>query len=303
MNKSSIKYTLTEFEHIKNNYNIPELNNASIQIINNISKKVGAPTYRKTPVFKKKKQEQKYSKNFVKTSFVVKNDENIINQDKIRELLNKLTNNNYNEISDEIITNIKHFIYTQNDMILMDFGKSIFDISSVNKFWVKLYAKLFNKLIDHFPKMRDICLTHFKILLNIFDNIRFGNEEEYDTFCEINKENEKRRSLLSFYTELYKYDILGNDEIQILVDKMFCLIYESKEKNLTEEIFENINIIIKELGDVLLNEPLFDIIQEKLIEFYNKINKNNTSKKIKFKLLDIFEEFDIDDYELDENDE
>ena len=188
-------------------------------------------------------------------------------------------------------------------MILMDFGKSIFDISSVNKFWVKLYAKLFNKLIDHFPKMRNICLTHFNILLNIFDNIRFGNEEEYDSFCEINKENEKRRSLLSFYAELYKYEILSNDEIQILVEKMFTLIYNSNEKNLTEEIFENINIIIKELGDTILNEPLFDIIQDNLIKFYNIINKNNISKKIKFKLLDIFEEYDIDDYENDSDDD
>ena len=146
-NMSKKKYNLTQFENIKDNSYIPELNITSIKIINKISKKVGAPSYRKTPVFRKKRNDQEFNSNFTTTTFDIKNDENQINQDKIRELLNKITNNNYDELSEEIITNLQHFIYTQNDMVLMDFGKSIFEISSVNKFWVKLYAKLFNTLI------------------------------------------------------------------------------------------------------------------------------------------------------------
>ena len=211
----SKKYDLHKFNIIKDTFNIPEMNITSIKVINKISSKVGAPSYRKTPVFRKKKVVVTNS-SFVKTTFIETIDENEINQDKIRELLNKLTNSNYDIISDEIITNLQHFIYTQNDMILMDFGKSIFIVSSINKFWVKLYAKLFNKLISIFPQMNDICINEFKCLLNIFDNIEVGHEDQYDDFCRINKDNEKRRSLLSFYTELYKYGILGNNEIQLL---------------------------------------------------------------------------------------
>ena len=52
------KYNLNDFEHIKNHNDIPELNITSIKLINSISKKVGAPSYRKTPVFRKKNKIQ-----------------------------------------------------------------------------------------------------------------------------------------------------------------------------------------------------------------------------------------------------
>tara|TARA_B100001093_G_C26859743_1_gene1029360 strand:- start:2391 stop:3305 length:915 start_codon:yes stop_codon:yes gene_type:complete len=304
MNRVSIKkYNLDDFEQIKNTFDIPELNKTSIKMINNISKKVGAPTYRKTPVFKKKKMDPKYNNsNFTKTTFTVKIDENEINQDKIRELLNKLTNNNYDVISQEIIDNLQHFIYTQNDMVLMDFGKSIFEVSSVNKFWVKLYAKLYNKLINTFPKMHSICVSEFKKLLNIFDTFEFGHEDNYDEFCRINKDNEKRRSLLSFYTQLYKYDILGNSDIELLVEKLFTLFQKHiQEKQIIEEIFENIVIIITNLSSEIMNEQVGDYIQENLVKIYKCLHEKKTSKKIIFKLLDIFEEMDIDIDEFDED--
>ena len=295
---SKKKYNLDDFENIKNNNNIPELNITSIKLINQISKKVGAPSYRKTPVFKKKKTDPKYNNpNFVKTSFDIKIDENQINKDKIRELLNKITNNNYEELSEEIINNLEHFIYTQNDMILMEFGKSIFEISSINKFWVKLYAKLFNRLILTFPKMKNICIKEYTKLLNIFEVFEFGNEENYDEFCRINKNNEKRRSLLSFYTELYKYSILGNDDLQILLKKLFKLFKTNIEnKQIIEEIYENINIVLNEIGTVLMNEPIGKIIKSNLIDIYNILKNKKNSKKIIFKLLDNFEELDIDDF-------
>ena len=298
------KYNLNDFEHIKNHNDIPELNITSIKLINSISKKVGAPSYRKTPVFRKKKQDPKYNNsNFTKTTFTIKIDENQINQDKIRELLNKITNNNYDELSEEIINNLQHFIYTQNDMILMDFGKSIFEISSINKFWVKLYAKLFNKLISSFPKMKNICINEYTNLLKIFDIFEFGNEENYDDFCRINRNNEKRRALLSFYTELYKYNILGNEELKVLINKLFNIFKKNSEnKQIIEEVFENINIILNEIGSELMEEPIGDFIQTNLILIYKILSKTKSSKKIIFKLLDIFEKLDIEDFDDDDSD-
>ena len=298
-NKHTQKYNLNDFEDIKNNNFIEELNITSIKMINKISKKVGAPSYRKTPVFRKKRNDGNFNDtNFITTTFEVKIDENQINQDKIRELLNKITNNNYDDISDEIINNLQHFIYTQNDMVLMDFGKSIFEISSVNKFWVKLYAKLFNKLILTFPKMRKICINEYTKLLNIFKVIEFGDENNYDEFCRINKNNAKRRSLLSFYMELYKYGILGNNDLKILIETLFDLLkINSNNKQLVEEIYENIDIILKEIGKDLMKEPIGDFIQENLINIYNILKTNKFSRKLIFKLLDIFEELNIDEDE------
>ena len=174
-------YTYKDFKEIENKSTIYELNQSSINVINAISKKVGAPTYRKTPVFRKKKQDISNG-SFKKTKLYNKLDEDEINCDKIRELLNKLTKTNYDIISNEIITNITHFIYSRNEIILLSIGNSIFDISSVNKFWVKLYAKLYNDLIVKFPIMKDICTKNFQSFMNVFNDIQIGNEENYDEF-------------------------------------------------------------------------------------------------------------------------
>ena len=236
-------YTLNDFKNIEKNNTIYELNKAAIDIINAISKKVGAPTYRKTPVFKKKKNDnQSYKEknsniSFKITTFANKEDENMINQDRIRGLLNKLTDNNYTEISQEIILNIRHFVFSKNQIILLSIGCAIFNISSENKFWVKLYAKLFHELIDNFPVMRDICIDNFNNFMSIFNNVEVCNEEDYDKFCKVNKNNSKRRSLTLFYTYLYKLDLLTNNDIFTLLDKLFEKMFLNEH---TTELYEEI---------------------------------------------------------------
>tara|TARA_X000000368_G_C23057890_1_gene724941 strand:+ start:4399 stop:5283 length:885 start_codon:yes stop_codon:yes gene_type:complete len=290
-------YTYKDFKEIENKSTINELNQSSINVINAISKKVGAPTYRKTPVFRKKKQEISNG-SFKKTKLYNKLDEDEINCDKIRELLNKLTKTNYDIISNEIITNITHFIYSRNEIILLSIGNSIFDISSVNKFWVKLYAKLYNDLIVKFPIMKDICTKNFQSFMNVFNDIQIGNEENYDEFCKINKINDKRRSLSLFYTNLYNFNILSNDDMFVileqLINKMFNYI-ESKNTNILEEIFENINIILKNIGTNISKEKeKYNNMIEKTMEIYNIINDKKISKKITFKMLDLFEDLNIE---------
>jgi hypothetical protein len=290
-------YTYQDFKEIEKKSTINELNQSSINVINAISKKVGAPTYRKTPVFRKKKQDISNS-SFKKTKLYNKLDEDEINCDKIRELLNKLTKTNYDIISNEIITNITHFIYSRNEIILISIGNSIFDISSVNKFWVKLYAKLYNDLIVKFPIMKDICTKNFQSFMNVFNDIQIGNEENYDEFCKINKINDKRRSLSLFYTNLYNFNILSNDNMFVilyqLINKMFDYI-ESKNTNILEEIFENINIILTNIGEnISKDQEKYNNMNEKIIKIYNIINENKISKKITFKMMDLFEELNID---------
>ena len=75
MDNPVIKYSLNDFLTIQKTQNISELNCSTIDIINSISRKVGAPSYRKTPVFRKKKQEHIQKINgdsFKKTIFVDK---------------------------------------------------------------------------------------------------------------------------------------------------------------------------------------------------------------------------------------
>lgn len=296
----STVYKICDFKNIEKNNTINELNIESISVINAISKKVGASTYRKTPVFRKKKQEKEViinGKVFKKTKFINKLDEDEINLDKIRESLNKLTQKNYQQISKEIIMNIKHFIYSKNKIILISIGKSIFDISSVNKFWVKLYAKLYNELIQNFPIMKEICIKNFESYMALFNNIEVVDEKDYDNFCKVNKTNEKRRSLTDFYTKLFSYNILSNDNMfSIMKELIKKMKYETENENveIMEEVFENINIILSNIGKDIENNDKYTHICEEIVEIYNSIESLGISKKLIFRFGDLFEDLDID---------
>lgn len=296
----SLVYKISDFKNIEKNNTINELNIESISVINAISKRVGSTTYRKTPVFRKKKQEKEVIVNgtvFKKTKFINKLDEDEINLDKIRESLNKLTQKNYEQISKEIIMNIKHFIYSKNKIILVSIGKSIFDISSINKFWVKLYAKLYNELIQNFPIMKEICIKNFESYMSLFNNIEVVDEKDYDNFCKVNKTNEKRRSLTDFYTKLFCFDILSVDNMfSIMTELIKKMKVETENENIEimEEVFENINIILSNIGKNIKNNNKYNYITEEIIDIYNTIDSSGISKKLIFKLGDLFEDLDID---------
>jgi len=95
-----IKYSLNDFNNINKN-NISKIDQKILLIIESLSKKVGAVSYNKTPIFKKQ-----WKQNFKKT--ILKKNE--ITVDQIITLLNKLTKNNYSIIKDEIIEKIKEII-------------------------------------------------------------------------------------------------------------------------------------------------------------------------------------------------
>ena len=298
----SNKYNLNDFQKIAE-IEIKELNDNIISVINELASKVGAPGYNKTPIFdKRNKNKKKYDnwsniRNF-KNTVLEKNTEGIEAQiDDIRIRLNKLTSNNYETLSKEIINYIKKEIETNND-ILEYVGKSIFEVGSMNSFWSKIYARLFNDLILSFPIMKDICLTNFKKFLKLFDDIKFINinNNNYDEFCENNKKNEKRRSMSSFFVNLMQFDIISVDMMYTLINDLIEKIdYNDSEEdiNINEEIIENIFIIIKN-GYEKLKESDIEKWESLIEEIENYANNKHVhiSKKSVFKFLDLLDEIE-----------
>ena len=168
------QYTLDQFKVRAKLGNINELERRNYRKINKLASRVGAPSYQKTPVFKrnhyysKKREKKEISgedweaiRNF-KNTILHKNKEGLeAKMDKIRSYLNKLTGKGYDEITECIISLIKDIIKEENNDALEKVGKSIFEIGSLNKFWSKLYARLYKDLIVNFAIMKDICLKNF----------------------------------------------------------------------------------------------------------------------------------------------
>jgi len=279
-----------------------------INKINTISTKVGAPTYRKTPIFKKREKRKNKAisnedwtamRNF-KVTELMKNTEGLeFDIDKIRSLLNKLTDKNYIPIKDELINTIESII-TNDSNDLEKVATTIYDIGSMNKFWSKLYAQLYKDLIKIYPSMLEPARIKLEVFTTIFNDIEWVDpEENYDKFCEINKTNEKRRALSSFFIHLVKNEVIDVGKMYNILIKLIQLMetkmVEENKINEVEEISENISIIILEGYDIF--EDMEDE-SEFILEHVNKFSSMKASdfpslnSKVIFKYMDLLDEIE-----------
>jgi len=322
------QYDLNKFYEIAKKNEFEELHDSIIQIINGLSDKVGAPTYKKTPIFKQNyrdggnrrgggggrpKQRQQVIttedweaiRNFKSTK--LEKAENKVDKELeiITSLLNKLTDSNYDTISEEIKDNLNKIISeNQEKNNLETIGNAIFEIGSVNKFWSKLYAKLYKDLINAFPIMLTICESNFSNFMKVFDDIKYiSADEDYDLFCEYNKENNKRRSLSSFFVHLMNNDVIKQKEIITIIQNLknrFCdLMDKENQKDIVLEVGENLVILIEQGFDKLADDELaddetWDEINDFVKHVSNLKQKNHLSlsSQIIFKFMDLREEIE-----------
>ena len=250
------QYTLTDFENIRLNNDIQ----ISVDIqkkIDYLTSKVGAPTYSKTPNFKKGRRNRSKGnpenwaviRNF-KTTKIAKETEGIGKMiDDIILLLNKITKTNYTEMSKNIIQTMKN-IDAGDEENLLKLGEAIFLIGSSNEFYSKLYSRLYKDLIEEFPFMSTICMKTLFSFAKLFETIEYiPPEDDYDKFCAINKDNEKRRALSCFFANLMLLDIIEKDKIyqliNNLIEKQNQYFADKSKKKIIDEISENIFIFIK----------------------------------------------------------
>jgi len=314
------EYTLSDFKNKEDSGNIPELENLVIEKINKLASRVGAPTYQKTPVFKrysynkKKKVNENISsadwetiRNF-KTTTLDKNMEGLEAQmDQIRSYLNKLTIENYSEISNEIKMVIKEIVDQNEEQYLSKIGVSIFEIGSANRFLSKVYVKLYKELIDTYPIMKNVCTSNFNSFQSLFETFDYCDaSEDYDRFCDITKQNEKRKALSKFLMICVEYSIIELESMEkIILDflgKINNYINEEDKENALDEIVANLAIMILSSVSVFKKMKSHNKIF-KDIEILSGLNVKKypgLSNKTLFKFLDIMDELDEEDSSSDD---
>ena len=317
---SNPQYTLSDFKNKEDSGNIPELESLVIEKINKLASRVGAPTYQKTPVFKrytyskKKKVNENISsddwqtiRNF-KTTTLDKNMEGLEAQmDQIRSYLNKLTNDNYKEISNEIKLVIKDIVDQDNENYLSKIGVSIFEIGSANRFLSKVYVKLYKELIDTYPIMKNVCTSNFNSFQSLFETFDYCDaSEDYDKFCDITKQNEKRKALSKFLMVCVEYSIIELESMEkIMLDflgKINNYINEDDKENAVDEIVANLAIMILSSVSVFKkmnsHSKIFKDIE--ILSGLNVKKYPGLSNKTLFKFLDIVEELEEEDSSSDD---
>ena len=318
---SNRQYTLSDFKNKENSGNIPELEGLVIEKINKLATRVGAPTYQKTPVFKRynySKKKKKVNENIssddwetirnFKTTTLDKNMEGLEAQmDQIRSYLNKLTSDNYNEISNEIKLVIKDIVDQNEENYLSKIGVSIFEIGSANRFLSKVYVKLYKELIITYPIMKNVCTSNFNSFQSLFEKFDTCDaNEDYDRFCDITKQNEKRKALSKFLMICVEYSIIEIERMEkIILDfikKINEYIEEKDKENAVDEIVANLAIMILSSVSVFKKMKSHGKIFKE-IEVLSDLNVKEhpgLSNKTLFKFLDIVEELEDDSSDSDE---
>jgi hypothetical protein len=315
------KYTLEEINAIIFNGFDYQLSEEIVKKISDLASQVGSPTYVKTPIFQKRtnttqsygkttmksRQDSKGNeildeqwKNIKKTPIAETSEKNIIDVQiiAIRTYLNKLTDKNYTDISQKIFEIIDKLI--EADVTHEDRSKLIsiiFDIASTNRFYSKMYADLCSELSIKYDIMRSIICNNVGSFTELFHKVEYINPaENYDKFCEINKTNEKRKSLALFYLNLMRNGIINK---QLIIDitvnlltQINSFISQEDKKNEVDELTETISILYDKnlyqdnfvkINDCPVNELVQTIANSKVKNY-----KSLTSKSL-FKFMDLVE--------------
>ena len=301
-----------------------------LENISNLALQVGSPDYVKTPVFQKRENPLKsevptkdtpgYKKNKRSKGHEITNDDDwqpnrafqptkiegkvgLDSQiDTVRAYLNKLTDKNYIDMRNKIIEILDKLIaenITADDM--SRFSSIIFEIASNNRFFSKMYAELYSDLSSKYEMLMDTFETNFRTFTDLFNTIEYVDPAtNYDRFCEINKTNEKRKSLASFYLNLMANGVIPKIQIIKIIRNLLSQIYTNiaidDKKNVVEELTETVGILYKkELCDEFTKDD-YELIDGHTISDVVKRIANSKVKDFKsltnkslFKFMDLIE--------------
>jgi roadblock/LC7 domain-containing protein len=172
---------------------------------------------------------------------------------EIRLYLNKLTDKTFLDIREKIIEKINAISFNPENSEKM--GTMLYEFCSTNKFYSRIFADIFAELASMYDWLKHIFDKNYDNIMEQYNNIKYvDSNKDYDGFCEMNKQNEKRRAITAFYVNLaINGFIKKNGVIKILINiitSIMNMINIIDKKNEVDELTEIIGILFnKELLD------------------------------------------------------
>jgi hypothetical protein len=225
--------------------------------------------------------------------------------DQIRLLLNKLTDRTFLDMREKIIEKIS----TLENNLEEDYkkvGNMIYETASTNKFYSKIFADLFAELVSKYAWLKQIFDEKYNNIMEQYKHIQyFDPDEDYDKFCDMNKVNEKRKAVTSFFVNLSLNGLVDKKYIvrilKDLLENVMELIVIQNRKNEVDELTENIAILFnKEILDLVVNLEDYNVSEflindKSIIETITLLAKCKAkdyvslSNKAIFKYMDLIE--------------
>jgi hypothetical protein len=227
--------------------------------------------------------------------------------DQIRLFLNKLTDKTFLDMREKIIEKIDRIcLDTKNESDIIKLGNVIYDLSSTNKFYSRIFADLFAELLNLYSWLKPIFDEKYKNIMLQYNNIVYVDpEKDYDKFCDMNKNNERRKAITTFIVNLALCGVIPRQNIVIilkdLLETVVSMIDKVDKKNEVDELTENIAILFnKDIIDSVINSEDYDedeyLVDDKTIfDTITTLAKSKAkdypslSNKAIFKFMDLVE--------------
>ncbi len=330
------RYSLNDFNNILFNGFNYELPSETIRIISELALEVGSPDYVKTPVFQKRENPMKAEniesgmtasasgggngfkkrrggnksmeisdgewetiRSFQTTK--IEDREGIVCEiDNIRSYLNKITDKNYSDLSTKICDVINGIVSRTSEDI-KQVSSAIFDIASTNRFYSKIYADLYTEIIKKYEIMKDSFEESLSKFSDLFNTIEYVDPNvDYDKFCKVNKDNEKRKALGMFFINLSINGVIPKLTVYNITRTLLAQIYkyisEENKKNEVDELTENVALFYKKDFYDSIDDEEYELIEgftineiiERIANSKAKDFKSLTNKTI-FKFMDMID--------------
>ena len=178
-----------------------------------------------------------------------------INKDitDLKLCLNKISKTTFDNMTDKIQVILDKVLVdnndnNNNDKMVSDVSECIFDTVMRNKFYSELYAKLYATILTRYPDLKPSFQHHLDTYTNRFDEIRYADpDKDYDLYCEITKENTKRKAISQFFANLVTFDIISVEIITKMTVHLIELLNkyadEPNKGEVVDEVVENLAIL------------------------------------------------------------
>jgi len=160
--------------------------------------------------------------------------ENVVVNTIIQGKLNKFSVANYEDVREFLM----EILATGDKEFLGDFMKLIFQKAATEPTFCGIYAKLLFELSSRFDFLRAEMDSLYGQFLHIFEEVA-PEAASGEAFLQRNKDKKYRLGYSQFIGELFKYNIIGNEQIlstiRTIVEQMCVLIADGEQKATIEE--------------------------------------------------------------------
>lgn len=173
----------------------------------------------------------------------------------IRTYLNKTTDKTKSDMQTKITNILSQIIH--DDMVpenMTRLSETIYQISSANKFYSKLFAIMYIELVSQFPQLNtelEKKLEQFLDMSLLNDIAINTNSTPYEQMCKNNKKNDTIKADITFLSNvslLLKHSLRHNQTVlKNLAEKMKTSKMDASSKAMNDELVEYMYILFKAL--------------------------------------------------------